>query len=206
MMTNTRPISLVLLWLMLTGCDTRFKEDQTLKTSGDATFDGLLVRPDSTVILIQKPRKVVAMLDSQQMSWSVTLGEKIITSPVVANDSALYVLTSQKVYRLGNDGKIQFKKSVAMGGARGKESALFYLTAMSDSNVVVSNDWGKSIKIGVDGEQIWQFTLPEDARLVDPPISGPNGSLYLRTKRWLYSVSSHGRVRWRIQAGQGAFR
>jgi outer membrane protein assembly factor BamB len=148
---------------------------------------------DRTVYVGTDGGILYALTPKGKFRWCKKTGLRI-TSPVVVNQNAIYVIADYCwLYSLGLDGA--YKWSHWIYGSVSNSPALGI-----NGRIYLSSDEGWLYVFNPNGSLNWECKL--DARILTTPAVSCNGSVYVGTNRgFLYAIGLHGKTIWQYQIG-----
>jgi outer membrane protein assembly factor BamB len=164
---------------------------------GAAQGSALAVLPSSMVVVAEGTRVVAYQPDGRQ-GWSFSLpdGESIGAAPVAALSSVTYVRGEQTLFAIAPDGQVLWQSR-----HQGANDTVRGITPLSDSTVAITREDRSLVGYSAQGQVKWTYTLPENEKLVAPPVLALSSIVYLRTAKNLYAVDSGGNLAWTAELG-----
>jgi outer membrane protein assembly factor BamB len=162
------------------------------KQTGDG--GGIATLANSAVVAVAGG-KVNAYEPGGQPRWSFDLpgGDKAVAAPAAAPNSVTYVRGAQWIFALSPEGQMLWQAKYADDNSQIKS-----IVALSDSTAVVTTGDTTLFCYTTTGEMRWNYTLPDNDRIVRPPAPAPNGFVHVRSQNRLYAINAEGKWQWQV--------
>ncbi len=124
------------------------------------------------------------------LKWSVNLGDELWTSPAVAHDKNIYLLTGRgKLISLTPKGKVRFTIQLGDEGSSSPTIGPNGLIYVAADSIYSFNSKGK---------KIWAFGTPDGSYFFAAPVIDDQGQIYAGNfDGFVYCITKDGRLRWR---------
>jgi len=191
-------LSFVLFVLLLAFPQFGCGGSEAVPGEGLAQVSALAVLPSSMVVVAEGTRVVAYQPDGRQ-GWNFSLpdGEAVAAAPVAALSSVTYVRGEQTLFAIAPDGQVLWQSR-----HQGANDAVRGITPLSDSTVAITREDRSLVGYSAQGQVKWTYTLPENEKLVAPPVLALSSIVYLRTAKNLYAVDSGGNLAWTAELAE----
>lgn len=159
----------------------------------------MAVLPSSAVVVAGRSGLTAFQPDGAP-AWSFELpeGEPLAAPPVAALSSVTYVRGQQTLFAIAPDGRVLWQSR-----HQGANDTINGITPLSDSTVAITQEDRALVAFTGQGQIRWTYNLPENEKLVAPPLLAASSIVYLRTAKSVYAVDSGGNLAWTSELGMG---
>ena len=166
--------------------------------------ESLAARPDSTAVIVLASDLLGAVTASGELAWThkFPADDSIAVYPRVTADSAVHVVTQKNLYALGATGATRYAHAHPFEPAPARKPDRMTIEPLPDSSILVSDGDQGLVKIDPAGAVKWRFVLPGRDSITSPPRAAADGSLFIRSRGYLYSLTPAGKQRWRMPLRQ----
>jgi outer membrane protein assembly factor BamB len=147
------------------------------------------------------PGYLYAINPDQSLKWKIDLGSGVRSSPAIAGDGTIYILSIDGVLHAVSRGGVE-KWSFDPGAPAWDPNGIFVLSSPavgSDGTVYVGSLDHNLYAIRPDGTVLWQFYIGDP--VVSSPAIGSDGTVYLLSGGTLFAVNHDGTESWRRYVG-----
>jgi hypothetical protein len=168
--------------------------------------ESLATRPDSTAVLVVSRDTLAAVQPSGQLAWvrRFPADDPMVVYPRIAANSMIYLLTRKNIHAIDSKGATLYQLPHPFEPGELRKPEKMMVEPMPDSTIVVSDGDRSLVSLDSAGSVRWRFTLPPRDSITSAPRAAANGSIYLRSRAWLYSLNHGGKQLWRVPLQQMA--
>jgi hypothetical protein len=117
-------------------------------------------------------------------------------TPAVASDGTIYSWGGSGLFAISSDGSKQWlfpSPGPGTCAAIGFDKTIYFLAA------------GKLFAVSPSGGEVWEYLIDATAIGAQPPIVGPDGTIYLGLEKAVYAFNRDGTLKWKSFVAQGGY-